>query len=128
MLNVQVENLGEICVVHLQGHVVVGASIVALREAVQAQSNACAVILDLAGVNVIDARGLGALLELRAWAQSKGIEFRLMNVNRLVQQVLEITRLDTVFGMSSMAKVSRVVATPRNAAIDGVRFAPCAEV
>jgi len=41
------------------------------------------------------------LLELRAQTESKGIEFRLMNVTRLVSRVLEITRLNTVFEMTS---------------------------
>jgi anti-anti-sigma factor len=59
------------------------------------------VVLDLAQVALIDASGLGALLELREWTQSMGIEFRLMNIRKLVQQVFEITRLDTVFEISS---------------------------
>ena len=47
----------------------------------------------------IDAHGLGVLLELRRDAESNGIEFRLLNVTRLVGRVLEITRLNSVFNL-----------------------------
>jgi anti-anti-sigma factor len=60
-------------------------------------------VLDFAEVELIDASGLGTLVELRKWSQSKGVEFRLINVNGLVEQVLEITRLNTVFEISSRA-------------------------
>jgi anti-anti-sigma factor len=58
------------------------------------------VVLDLARVSMIDAGGLGLLLELRQHTDSSGIEFRLKNVTKLVRRVLEITRLDTVFDIS----------------------------
>ena len=101
MLKVYVEKLGDVDVLHIQGRIVYGVATTALREAVFAQADASAVVLDLAQVVLIDASGLGALLELREWTQSMGIEFRLMNIRKLVQQVFEITRLDTVFEISS---------------------------
>jgi len=81
-----------------------------------------------AEVDLIDARGLGLLVELRQWALSRGIEFRLMNVTRLVHQVLAIARLDTVFQMSSREKIQRAVATPRRSCVGFPQLAPCAEV
>jgi anti-sigma B factor antagonist len=72
-----------------------------LRNKVQSVSDVSTVVLDLARVNRIDAGGLGVLLELREQSQGKGIEFKLMNVTKLVKQVLEITRLDSVFEISS---------------------------
>jgi anti-anti-sigma factor len=110
MLNVHVENLGDVDVLHIQGRIVYGVATTTLREAVFARANTSAVVLDLAEVALIDAGGLGALLELRAWTQSKGIEFRLMNVRKLVQQVFEITRLDTVFEISTRENMSYVAA------------------
>ncbi len=74
-------------------------------NAVLSHSEASILVLDLARVTAVDARSLGLLLELRDQTQSKGIEFRLMNVTRLVRQVLEITRLNTVFEVSSKAEV-----------------------
>ena len=103
MLKGHAEKLSKVTILHFQGRIVSGEATTTLREAVVAQVHACAVVLDLAQVDVIDAGGLGALLELREWTQAKGIEFRLINVTRLVRQVLEITRLDTVFKIESEA-------------------------
>jgi anti-anti-sigma factor len=106
MLKVYVEKSGDVDVLHIEGRIVYGVATTTLREAVFAKAGASAVVLDLTQVVLIDASGLGALLELREWTQSKGIEFRLMNVRRLVQQVFEITRLDTVFEISCRESMS----------------------
>jgi anti-anti-sigma factor len=117
MLRVQVEQLGDVVVLHIQGRIVFGVATTALREAVFAQAGASAVLLDLAQVGLIDAGGLGALLELREWTQSNGIEFRIMNVRRLVQQVFEITCLDTVFEISSRESMYRAAVGARLPAV-----------
>lgn len=100
MLKVRVENLGQIAILHVHGHIVIGPEIDVLRKSVSWQTDAGAVILDLKRVSRIDARGLGFLLELREQLQSSGLEFRLMNVGSLVQQILQLTCLDSVFEIS----------------------------
>lgn len=100
MLEVRAEKLGSVRVLHFEGRIVMGEAIATLRKAVLAQAEASALVLDLAQVELIDARGLGLLVELRALTQSKGIELRVVNVNRIVHHVLQITRLDTVFEVS----------------------------
>lgn len=102
MLKVQVhaEELGNAAILHFQGRIVNGAETATLRGAVVSQADASIVVLDLSRVDVIDAAGLGALLELREWTQENGMEFRLVNPTRLVQQVFAITRLDSVFDIS----------------------------
>ena len=104
MLKVSAEKLGSVAVLHLEGRIVNGDAIKILREAVLAQEGACAVVLELAKVDLVDAGGLGTLLELREGTQARGIELRLTNVNRLVQQVLAITRLDSVLKISAREK------------------------
>src|SRR5262249_47508370 len=96
MLKVHTRNLGNVAVICLQGRIVNGET-ESLREAVNSQINASAVILDLARVSTIDASGLGLMLSLRKQAEAKGVGLKLMNVNKFVRQVLEITRLDSVF-------------------------------
>lgn len=100
MLKVRVENLGQIAILHIHGHIVIGPEIDVLRKSVSSQTEASAVVLDLKRVSRIDARGLGLLLELREQLQSSGVEFRLMNVGTLVQQILRLTCLDSVFEIS----------------------------
>jgi len=96
MLKVHTTNFGNVAVLCVQGRIVRGETDV-LRRAVLAQANATVVVYDLARVNIIDAGGLGVLLELREQARSKGMEFKLKNVTQLVRRVLEITHLDSVF-------------------------------
>ena len=99
MLKVHTTNTPNLAVLCVQGRIVRGETEV-LRDAVQAQRKVSVVVLDLAQVSMIDAGGLSLLLELRQHTESRGIEFRLKNVTKLVRQVLEITQLDTVFGIS----------------------------
>lgn len=96
MLKVHTRNLGNVAVLCLQGRIVNGET-ASLREAVDSQLHASSVVLDLARVSTIDASGLGLMLSLRKQAESKGVGLKLMNVSKFVKQVLEITRLDTVF-------------------------------
>ena len=104
MLTVNVRNLGTVAILCLHGRLVVGET-GALRQAVDAQTRASVIVLDLARVNTIDAHGLGVMLELRQQTESRGIEFRLMNVTQLVSRVLEITRLNSVFEITSAENI-----------------------
>ena len=99
-MKVHVQKLGNISILRLQGRIVIEETDT-LRNAVTSQEGASVVALDLARVSRIDAGGLGVLLRLREQAQSKGIEFRIMNVKGLVQQVLEITKLNTIFEVTA---------------------------
>jgi anti-sigma B factor antagonist len=119
MLKVHTRRLGDVSVLCLQGQIVTGETS-ALRDAVLSQSEASAVVLDLARVSRIDAGGLGVLLELRSQTHLKHIDFRLMNVTKLVRKVLEITCLDSVFEISSAENVPAVRGRP---AI--LELAPC---
>jgi anti-anti-sigma factor len=95
-----------------------------LRNAVRSQSDVSTVVLDLALVSVVDARGLGVMLELRTLVQAKGIGFKLMNVSRQVGQVLEVTRLDSVFEVTSGVEFFPAVSRRRPAS--AMRLASCA--
>jgi anti-sigma B factor antagonist len=103
MLRVHTRVLGKTAVLRVEGRIVNGET-VALRSAIESQAFVDLIILDLARVNTIDAHGLGVMLELREQTQSKGIAFKLMNVTKPVDQLLEITRLNTVFEVISRAE------------------------
>ena len=100
MLQVQTKNLETVAILCLQGQIVTGETEI-LRNAVQSLSEVTAVKLDLARVTTVDAGGLGVMLALRAQLESKGIRFELMNVSGLVSRVLKVTRLDSVFQITS---------------------------
>jgi anti-anti-sigma factor len=102
MLKIHAKKLGNVAVLRLQGQIVTGETEV-LRNAVQSKalSEISAIKLDLGRVATIDAGGLGAMLALREQLESKGIRFELMNVNKRVSMVLKLTRLDSVFQITS---------------------------
>jgi|SRR5262245_12501629 len=127
MLSVRTQRLGAVAVLCLQGRLVNGETD-ELSKAVRSQSNVSVVVLDFAQVDLIDAKGLGVLLELRQLSQSRGIELRLINVNRLVQQVLELTRLDSVLTVSPQTEGQSVEPLVNSSAIANLTLAACPEV
>ena len=123
MLKVHARNLGNVAFLCMQGQIVNGET-EALRNAVHLQSDIRTVVLDLAQVSTVDARGLGVMLELREQVQSRGIGFKLMNVSKLIGRVLEVTRLDSVFEVTS--GVEFLPAVPRRRPASVMVLAPCA--
>lgn len=110
MLRVHTRNLGDAAVLSLQGRLISGETRT-LREAVRAQPDAKAIILDLGRVTAIDAYGLGLMLELRRLSDTKGVRFKLMNVSKFTSRILEVTRLDSVFEIIPKAEPSIVRTT-----------------
>ena len=123
MLKVYSRNLGDVVVLSLKGRLISGET-QSLREAVGSQSKVSAIVLDLARVTAIDARGLGVMLELQRQTALKGIRFKLMNVTKLVSRVLEVTRLDSVFEVAPT--IDLLPATSRVASHRVMPFARCA--
>jgi|SRR5215510_6804922 len=123
MLIASIKNFGIASILCLQGRIVQGET-EALRKAVDSQAGARVLILDLAGVSIIDAGGLGLLLELREQTRAKGIDFKLMNLRRPVRRLLEITRLNSVFAVTSSEEVFAQARWALQASLTDL--APCA--
>ena len=104
MLKVHVKKSGNVAILFLQGRIVNGETAI-VRNAMNSLTDASTVVLDLGRVNAIDAHGLGVMLQLREEAETKGTEFRLVNVTQLVRRILEITRLDSVFEINPKPEV-----------------------
>ena len=100
MLKVHAKKLNAVTVLCLEGQIINGDTEI-LRSAVQSMCGASDIIFNLANVSVVDARGLGMLLELREQTQAKGAHFELINVSQTLYRIFEITRLNTVFDISS---------------------------
>lgn len=54
------------------------------------------ILIDLIGVNAIDAGGLGVLAELERWVRDENRRVHLVNPAKGVREVLEVTRLSSV--------------------------------
>jgi anti-sigma B factor antagonist len=100
MLKVHAKRSDSVEVLCLEGQIVNGET-ETLRSAAQLMSDASDIILDLSNVTLVDAHGLGVLLQLREHTLANGMHFELMNVNASLSRVFEITRLNTVFEINS---------------------------
>jgi anti-anti-sigma factor len=96
MLKVNTKKLGAVRVLCLEGQIINGDTDV-LRSAMQAVSGAGDIVLELSNVTIVDAHGLGVLLQLREQTLAQGFRFELMNVSDPLNRIFEITRLNTVF-------------------------------
>ena len=96
MLKVHAKKLDAVEVLCLEGQIINGDTQI-LRSAVQSSSGAREIILDFSNVTIVDAHGLGVLLQLREEILAKGIHFELINVSKRLSKIFEITRLNTVF-------------------------------
>ncbi|PWT87222.1 MAG: hypothetical protein C5B55_15170 [Blastocatellia bacterium] len=112
MLKVHAKKLGNVTVLCLQGQIVNGET-KALRDSMNSMLQTSVLILDFSRVTTVDAHGLGVLLELRAQTEENGIRFKLINVSKHLLKVFEITRLDTVFQISSAVEFFPAAASHR---------------
>ena len=105
MLKISVQKLGDTHVLRCHGRIVAGDAGSILRKAVLGRGHTGMVVIDLARVERIDAGGLGILLGLRESARSRAIMFKLMNATKWVEEILELTHLQTVFEFCSVREL-----------------------
>ena len=87
-----------ITVLSVSGRVVFGDEASALRDKVKALlATSKQLVLNLGGVSYIDSGGLGVLVSLFTSARSAGGDIKLANLTQRVGDLLQITKLLTVF-------------------------------
>ena len=87
-----------VLVVDCSGRIVFGEESALLRDTVrQAVTENNRIVLNLGEVNYIDSGGLGTLVALRVTAQNAGGTIKLTNLTKRVGDVLQVTKLLTVF-------------------------------
>ena len=101
MLKTTIQTLGDATIFRCEGKIVFPDADT-LRIAVSTHSRIRLAVLDLSGINVIDAAGLGILASLRAWSRSTGTSLKLMNVNPRIEHLLELTHLRPLFEICSV--------------------------
>jgi anti-anti-sigma regulatory factor len=79
MLSIHIENIGEIAVIKCEGRIVRSDAAFKLRQAVNSQSDARTIVLDLSAVSAIEGGGLGMLVFLQRWAHDHDIRLTLFN-------------------------------------------------
>jgi anti-anti-sigma factor len=96
MLTIKIENNGEALILRCAGRIVAGAEVASLKAAVLCHQDSKVVVLDLASVQMLDGAGMGLLAFLAGWTRVVGTRLKIANPSRRVQELLELTNLDSV--------------------------------
>src|SRR4051812_35613706 len=101
-LKINNHEVNGVSVVVLEGRIVLGEETVTLREKVKDLLDAGKkkIVLDLKNVTMIDSSGLGSLVTAHTSAKSAGAMLRLCNLGSRTNELLQMTRLVTVFEVS----------------------------
>jgi len=91
--------VGGVLVLDIRGQITLGEETSVLREKVKGLVAAghTRIILDLAEVNYIDSAGLATLVWVYTSARKQGGDVKLLHLTKRVRDLLQITRLSTVF-------------------------------
>jgi anti-sigma B factor antagonist len=86
-------------VLDLKGRITLGEGSVQIRDAIRdlVGKGHKIVLLNLGDVNYIDSSGLGELVAAYTTAKNKGAELKLLNLSKKVHDLLQLTKLYTVF-------------------------------
>ncbi len=88
-----------VAVLALEGRIVLGEESNAMREAVKSllAKDQKKIVLNMSNVTYIDSAGLGTLVAAHHSAKSQNAALRLSNLGSKFQEVLQVTKLLTVF-------------------------------
>ena len=90
---------GDITIVDLKGRITLGEGSVTLRDAVHdlLSKGKKRILMNLGDVNYIDSSGIGELVSAYTTAKKQGGELKLLNLTKKIHDLLQITKLYTVF-------------------------------
>ena len=88
-----------VTILDLSGRITLGEGSVQLRDAVRdlLAKGQKHILLNLGDVNYIDSSGIGELVSAYTTARNQGGELKLLNLTKKVHDLLQITKLYTVF-------------------------------
>jgi anti-sigma B factor antagonist len=91
--------VGNVSVIDVAGRITLGEGSSALRETLRdmVAKNQIKILLNLADVTYIDSSGIGELVSGYTTVTNTGGSLKLLNLNKRVKDLLQITKLYTVF-------------------------------
>jgi anti-sigma B factor antagonist len=94
--------LDDVTIVDLRGRITLGEGSVTVRETVHdlLSKGMKRILLNLGDVNYIDSSGIGELVSAFTAAKKQGGELKLLNLTKKVHDLLQITKLSTVFDVT----------------------------
>lgn len=97
-LKIESRQMDGVTIVSCTGRIVFGDEANALRENLKSiLKSSRQIVLNLSGVSYIDSGGLGTLVGAYSSARSAGADIKLTGLGQRIRDVLQITKLVTVF-------------------------------
>jgi anti-sigma B factor antagonist len=98
-LRVSTRQVDGVAIVDCNGRITLGEGSVVLRDTVKdlLAKGQKKILLNLGDVNYIDSSGIGELVSAYTTAKNQGGELKLLNLTKKVHDLLQITKLYTVF-------------------------------
>jgi anti-sigma B factor antagonist len=102
-LMITIGDVEGVTVLWLNGRIVLGEETSTLREKVKSLIGASKkkLVLNMSNVTLIDSAGLGALVSAYSTAKSHGASLRLCHLGSKFNELLQITKLITIFEVSN---------------------------
>ena len=98
-MKVSTRQVDGVTILDLSGRITLGEGSVQLRDAVRdlLGKGRKRILLNLGDVNYIDSSGIGELVSAYTTARNQGGDLKLLNLTKKVHDLLQITKLYTVF-------------------------------
>ena len=98
-MKVSTRQVDGVTILDLSGRITLGEGSVQLRDAIRdlLSKGSKLILLNLADVNYIDSSGIGELVSAYTTVRNQGGELKLLNLTKKVHDLLQITKLYTVF-------------------------------
>lgn len=98
-LKVNTHKVGSVSVIDLHGRITLGEGSGTLREAVKSamDNGEKQIVLNMGDVSYIDSAGLGELVGSYTTVSNSGGQLRLANVQKKMKDLMQITKLYTIF-------------------------------
>ena len=98
-MKISTRQVDGVTVVDCSGRITLGEGSITLRETVSQllSQNQKKILLNLADVNYVDSSGIGELVSAFTTVRKQGGDLKLLNLTKKVHDLLQITKLYTVF-------------------------------
>jgi anti-sigma B factor antagonist len=95
--------VGDVAVVDFSGRITLGEGSSTLRRIIRelVEQGQRKILLNLADVDYIDSSGIGELVSVYSTVRKVNGELKILNLTKRVHDILQITRLFTVFDVQS---------------------------
>ncbi len=100
-MKIETRTVGDVHVLDCSGKITLGEGTMAIRNTVREvlKNGGKKIVLNLSEVNYIDSSGIGELVSTFTTVTNQGGQLKLLNLTKKIQELLQITKLLTVFSV-----------------------------